>query len=326
MILTTSAPEKATNPDIAPEFKAHSGTSIIQQSLFIPYRNGQLHVRHLAPTKNGANRIPILMLHGAMSNGRVFYSNSGRGLGCFLAEAGFDVYVLDTAGRGLSTPKITRGFELGQGEVIREQLPLVQDLILNRHPFIDKVHWCGHSWGGVLMASAFVRNRDLHQSVASLLTFGSKRTIKTQSVRKWLMVDLFWNRLAPALTLFHGYLAADKLRLGMDNESRTSLLQSIDWVRGDWIDHDDGFDYAKAAAKVNWPQTWFIAGHKDQVLGNPSDVKDMAKECGMASPKYTLLAKETGFMYDYGHADMLTHSHAVDDHFPQIALWYQAHS
>lgn len=300
-----------------------TASEILQQSLFIPYRNGQLHLRHIAPTKVHANRIPILMLHGAMSNGRVFYSHSGRGLGCFLAAAGFDVYVLDTAGRGLSRPKIARGFELGQGEVIREQLPLVQAFILARHPLVDKVHWCGHSWGGVLMASAFVRSRELHQNVASLLTFGSKRTIRTHSVRKWLMVDLFWNRLAPALTLLQGYLAADKLGIGMDNESRASLLQSIDWVRGDWIDHDDGFDYAKAAAKVNWPQTWFIAGHNDKVLGNPADVQDMLKECGMPSPKYTLLAKEEGFMYDYGHADMLTHTNAWEDHFPHIAQWYQ---
>ncbi|WP_404948398.1 alpha/beta fold hydrolase [Shewanella sp. SR44-3] len=297
-------------------------TVISQQSLFIPYRGGQLHLRHISP-EVASNRTPILMLHGAMSNGRVFYSDSGRGLGCFMAAAGFDVYVLDTAGRGQSGPKIARGFELGQGEVIREQLPLVHDYILSRHPLVDKVHWCGHSWGGVLMASALVRRRDLQQSVASLLTFGSKRTIKTHSVRKWLMVDLFWNRLAPALTLVQGYLAADKLGFGMDNESRASLLQSIDWVRGDWIDHDDGFDYAKAATKTQWPKTWFIAAHNDKVLGNPSDVKDMLAECGMVAPKYTLLAKETGYLNDYGHGDMLTHGQAVEDHFPQIAHWYQ---
>ncbi|MGK0408269.1 MAG: pimeloyl-ACP methyl ester carboxylesterase [Shewanella psychromarinicola] len=73
-------------------------TDIQQDSLFIPYRNGQLHLRHIRHTTPTALGVPILMLHGAMSNGRVFYSVSGRGLGCFLAKAGFDIYVMDTAG------------------------------------------------------------------------------------------------------------------------------------------------------------------------------------------------------------------------------------
>lgn len=273
------------------------------------------------------------MLHGAMSNGRVFYSQSGRGLGCFLARAGFIVYVLDTAGRGLSLPKINRDFTLGQGEVIREQLPLVQQFILDLHQQTcqvantvapSKVHWCAHSWGGVLMASSLARYPQLQQSVRSLLTFGSKRTIRVKSVKKWLMVDLFWNRLAPGLAIGQGYLAADKLRLGMDNESRASLNQSIDWVRGEWRDHDDGFDYATAAKTAKWPAAWFFAGQNDTVLGHPEDVADMVHECGFEQVKLTLLSKANGFKHDYGHGDMLTHLDAAGDHFLQILDWYLA--
>ncbi|MCD8549817.1 MAG: alpha/beta hydrolase, partial [Shewanella xiamenensis] len=84
----------------------HSAQTLSQTSLYLPYRDGQLHLRQLLPITADFSKPPILMLHGAMSNGRVFYSQSGRGLGCFLAKAGFVVYVLDTAGRGLSLPKI----------------------------------------------------------------------------------------------------------------------------------------------------------------------------------------------------------------------------
>lgn len=293
-----------------------------QQSLFIPYRQGQLHLRYIPAQTSHKRLTPILMLHGAMSNGRVFYSDSGRGLGCFMAKQGFDVYVLDTAGRGKSTPLIDKQYELGQGEVIREQLPLVQSFILKRHPMTSKVHWSAHSWGGVLMASSLARFADLQTSVASLLTFGSKRTIKIKSLRKWLMVDLFWNRFAPFCVSRQGFFDANRYRFGMDNESHQSLLQSIDWVRGEWIDHDDQFNYALAAKSANWPSAWFIAGENDAVLGNPSDVQDMMKECGLQQAKYTLLAKKNGYLNDYGHADMLTHKEANDDHFIQIKKWY----
>lgn len=304
--------------------------TIQQDSLFLPYRDGELHLRRISPSSSAVQssyqldfaKTPILMLHGAMSNGRVFYSHKGRGLACFLARLGFTVYVLDSCGRGLSTPKLSRGFELGQGEVIREQLPLAQEYILNQHPDSTQVHWCGHSWGGVLMASAVARFPHLQSSVRSLLTFGSKRTIRTRSIKKWLMVDLVWNRVAPGIASGHGYLAADRWKMGMDNESKASLLQSIDWVRGDWIDHDDEFDYAQAAKVAHWPMSWFIAGANDPVLGNPRDVQDMVTECGIKQVEFSLLSRANGFKHDYGHADMLTHIDCEQDHFVKVGDWY----
>lgn len=297
-------------------------STIEQVSHFLPYRDGQLHLREIRPVGRACFATPILMLHGAMSNGRVFYSSSGRGLACFLAEAGYCVYVLDTAGRGMSEPKLAKGFTLGQGEVIREQLPLTQTFILSRHPKSAQVNWCAHSWGGVLMASCIVRFPHIQASVRSLLTFGSKRTIKTQSLKKWFMVDLFWNRLAPQLAKTQGYLAAEQWRMGMDNESKASLIQSIDWVRGDWIDHDDSFDYTAAAKRCQWPVSWFIAGINDKVLGNPDDVRDMMAECNLGDAKFTLLSRANGYKHDYGHADMLTQMDAATDHFQEIKDWY----
>ncbi len=297
----------------------------MQHSHYLPYRNGKLHLRHIKASplsQSGSDsRTPILMLHGAMSNGRVFYSPSGKGLGCYLAEQGYDVYVLDTAGRGASEPRIDADYHMGQTEVILEQLPIAHAFVL-QHAKAQKVHWCAHSWGGVLMASSYIRLAALRDEVASFVTFGSKRTIKVSSFRKTMMVDLFWNRLAPLMTKYQGYLAADKYRLGMDNESRLSLLQTIDWVRGDWVDAEDQFDYSEAVQNIKWPKSWFIAGKKDFVLGNPSDVKDMMSECGLEHADYTLLAKDKGFKQDYTHAGMLTDKSAVTDHFPLVSDWY----
>ncbi|WOT06025.1 alpha/beta fold hydrolase [Shewanella youngdeokensis] len=298
--------------------------NIKQTSRYVPYNYGHLHLRVLTPVNADMTKPPLLMLHGAMSNGRVFYSESGKGLGCYLAAAGVVVYVLDTSGRGSSTPKIGRGFSAGQGEVIREQLPLIQQYILSLHPNADTVHWCGHSWGGVLMASAIARFEYLQHSVASLVTFGSKRRIEVKSLSKWIKVDLVWNKIAPLIARYRGYLPAEKLRIGMDNESQSSLLQTIDWVQGYWIDHDDGFDYSLAAKQAKWPRSWFIAAQGDKVLGNPSDVKRMMLECQIPTADYTLLSRQHGFKHDYTHAGMLTHQDAVKDHFPRVLDWYQS--
>ncbi|HEY9044239.1 MAG TPA: alpha/beta hydrolase, partial [Rheinheimera sp.] len=73
-----------------------------QSSLYLDLQQYQLHLRRLMPMQQGI--APVLMLHGAIENGRIFYSHSGKGLGCYLADNGFMVYCADFAGRGLSKP------------------------------------------------------------------------------------------------------------------------------------------------------------------------------------------------------------------------------
>ncbi|QDF66404.1 alpha/beta hydrolase [Shewanella sp. SNU WT4] len=298
-------------------------THLEQQSHFLPFEDGALHVRSiLAPEQVRADMPVVLLLHGAMSNGKVFYSDSGKGLGCYLARNGMAVYVMDTFGRGQSEPSLNRHNNPQQESVICQQLPLVHRWILQHHPEAKGVHWCAHSWGGVLMASSLVRMTDIAPRVLSLVCFGSKRTIKTQSLKKYLMVDLLWNRIAPRLARKHGYFDARHWRLGMDNESQASLLETIDWVAGPWIGHQDGFDYSEAAKRCTWPPAWFFAGARDTVLGNPRDVQDMMAECQLTQAKFTLLAKANGHSADYGHGDMLTSPLAISDHFPVLKDWW----
>ena len=50
----------------------------------------RLHVRRFV-----GEGPPILLLHGSVENGRIFYTDSGRGLASYLARNGHDVYVCD---------------------------------------------------------------------------------------------------------------------------------------------------------------------------------------------------------------------------------------
>lgn len=46
--------------------------------------------------------VPVILLHGSFSNRRFWYSPKGVGLGAFLARAGFDVWLPEMRGHGLS--------------------------------------------------------------------------------------------------------------------------------------------------------------------------------------------------------------------------------
>lgn len=67
----------------------------------------------------------ILMIPGAIENSNIYFSRKGKGLGAYLAlEGGCDVFLLDHAGRGLSTPQISSSTLHGQHEMITRDIPI----------------------------------------------------------------------------------------------------------------------------------------------------------------------------------------------------------
>lgn len=297
-----------------------------QDSLYVPVDSTHsIHVRHLVAQHRAANhpKTPVFMLHGAIENGKIFYTHSGKGLASFLAKAGYDVYVIDTRGRGQSTPKIDRAAKHSQTDAITHDLPAVFDWVWQRHK--QPMHMIAHSWGGVLLSAMFARFPDLLSSVVSQTFFGTKRSVSVRNLEKLLKVDLFWNRLGPLIAKGFGYLPAKKLGIGSDDETQLTLAQSVAWVKlGRWLDPQDGFDYHTACESITWPPTWHIAAIQDFALGHPVDVKRFMEESNQAAQgKYSILGKKHGNQHDYDHINMLTHPSAIQDHFPQVLRFMQ---
>ncbi|WP_371373336.1 alpha/beta fold hydrolase [Thalassotalea aquiviva] len=296
-------------------------SAVSQQSLFIEDNKHQLHLRHIYQQQGG---VPVLMVHGAIENGRIFYTETGKGFACFLARQGFDVYVLDLRGRGKSSPKINAESDHGQFESITKDLPLFIDYVhqLTQQP----MHVVCHSWGGVLMASVLVRDKNVASKVRSNVCFGTKRQVTVKSFERFVKLNLVWNRLALSIAKRKGYFDAKKYRIGADNETLKSLSHSVAWVnKSHWQDPEDGFDYFAAAKGFDWPPTWHLTGINDTVMGNPIDVKVFIEESKNTQAKFSVLSKQAGNLVDYDHIDILTHKKAERDHFPKISEWLKQH-
>ncbi len=292
-----------------------------QESLFVEQGRYKLHVRHIWQKQGGQ---PIIMFHGAIENGRIFYTHKGKGLACYLAEQGFDVYVADFRGRGDSVPAIKDDQKHGQYHSIVEDIPALINFVHSRHEL--PMHVVCHSWGGVLFSSALVRHPELRDKVRSKLCFGTKRQVTVWNMERLFKVSLFWKRLAPMITKRVGFLDSVKLKVGSDNETHASLTESVAWVKlGNWHDPIDGFDYQKAAQEFNWPPTWHITSIKDNTLGHAQDVQLFIAECNNKQAKFSNLSKAGGNAVDYDHINILTHPKAVQDHFPQVSLWLKQH-
>lgn len=293
-------------------------TSPIQESLFIERPGYRLHLRRIYCDPQGP---PVFMLHGAVENGRIFYSESGRGLGPYLAAQGFDVYIADLRGRGKSTPAIDRTSTYGQTETITEEIPAFIEAIRERRGDVPQ-HWIGHSWGGVLLNAYLARFSTHRQLVKSMVFFGSKRTVRGFNREKLIKIILFWSMAAPLLTRICGYLPARQLKAGPDNETVKSHAHSMRWVKSTaWIDPDDGFDYGAAIHSIELPPVLYLAGLADYALGHPDDVRRFMDESGPNRARFELLSRCTGYHHDYNHINMLTHPHAPKDHFPLVVEW-----
>ncbi len=271
----------------------------------------------------GAPGPPVLMLHGAIENGRIFYSGSGRGLAPYLARNGFDVYVADLRGRGKSTPPLGRGSGFGQTEAITEDIPAFIEAIKRIRGNVQQ-YWIAHSWGGVLFSSVLARFPEYVNLVRSLVYFGSKRTIRVWNIQRILKVELVWKLACPLACLVFGYLPARRLRIGSDSETVKSYRQSATWVTNNaWIDSDSGFNYGEAIKMIPLPPIWYIAAENDHALGHPNDVRDFMETAGRQECRYTVLSRSNGNRHDYDHITMLTHPDAVQDHFPGVLEWLQ---
>lgn len=287
---------------------------ITQQSLFIEQGDHRIHVRHIAP-EGESDKAPVLLVHGAIEDGRIFYSESNKGLACELAKAGHPTYVVDLRGRGLSEPSIKEQYNHGQFEAITETLPLAHAFVYQRHACA--VHWIAHSWGGVLLASVLSRYQELVPQVASQVYFGTKRSVHSWSVERLLKIELFWHLVGPVIARVKGYLPAKEMGVGADNETQLSLREGRHWVKKrPWTDLRDNFDYFSSAKSVSWPKTWLIAAINDNALGNPIDVQHFADEMGV--DKVSVLSKDNGNLVDYDHINMLVHPLAKDDHFRDV--------
>lgn len=293
-----------------------------QESIYIELAGKQtLHLRHIyTPGSHGPS---VFFMHGAIENGKIFYSHKNKGLAPFLASKGYHCYVADLRGRGQSLPAISAHSRYGQTEAILEDIPAMLAMIEQHHGTYPK-YWVAHSWGGVLMNSYFARFPDAVRKVASCVYFGSKRSLYNRHISKLFKANILWYGLAPWCTKKYGFLPAKALKWGSDNETKKSHQQSVQWAKKNpWVDSDDGFNYEQTLKSVELPPILHVAGVNDKALAQPVDIKKFMEESGKGVQKMVIYGRKYGHAHDYGHIDMLTHKLAHQDQFTDLTDWFE---
>lgn len=265
----------------------------------------------------------LLLVHGALEDGRVFHPRTDQGLAGALASAGHTAYVADLRGHGQSEPSLRAApQEITQPLLITEDLPAMLSFVQAQHPR-RPIFAVGHGWGGVWLASALARRPDLLANMRGLLHFAVRRRQQAGALPTRMASALFWQHLLPLLGRLQGVIPARALAIGSADEATAVYAANLVWMRGEWRDLEDGFDYASAIGQLAWPPGLYLAGEADSQQAHIDDVRDFARELGPHDAQVVLLEKGQGCSRRYGHNDLLIHLQAEVDHFPLVISWLE---
>ncbi len=266
--------------------------------------------RVISDTANVApSKAPVLLAHGTFSNHRTC-----GGLARYLSALGHDCWLVDFEGHGHSgTVKPTADFEalfLSGTEAA---------LLHVGEQTGQKIHWIGHSGGGLAALMLLARYPQYTTMLQSLVTLGSQacNAGHTSSARLTL-------RLFRTLTMLLGFVPAKRIGLGPENEHAKVMLQWYRWnLAATWQGYD-GFDYLHALEQhpqLTSVPVFSIAGTGDGFIAPPtaclklhellpSNTKNWL-ECGIAQ----------GFSEDFSHARLISSRTAAREIWPRIGDW-----
>ena len=271
----------------------------------------ELALTRLGLASQESRGAPVILLHGSFSNRRFWYSPRGIGLGAHLARNGFDVWIAEMRGHGLS-PRNQAYKHNTVADYARYDLPAIAAFV--REQSAQVPHWIGHSLGGITLAAALGGGYLDQHSAASTALFGSQ------------ISRIYWPLKVPPvewcsrllLKGFH-HVSGSRFKRGPEDEPIGLALESLRWHRlfGRFGDADRDWWAGLAESRV---PLLAVAAAGD--LQDPTWACRKLYEQVHAEPRRFLeLGRAKGFSSDFGHVEMLVSKEAQAEVWPLAEYW-----
>lgn len=264
----------------------------------------------------GPRGIPVILVPGSFSNRRFWYSPKRVGLGAHLARAGFDVWLAEMRGHGLS-PRNRLYRHNRVSDYVRYDLPAIADFVFEQNP--QSAHWLGHSLGGIILAGALGGHYLAEDRLASVALFGSQIS-RVYWPLKVPVVEWGGRLLLKRFDLVSG----SRFKRGPEDEPMGVVLESLRW-HGLFGRFGDGQrDWWAGLREVRVPVMAVAA------VGDRQDpawaCRKLLEQFGSSTSEFVCLGRDEGFSSNFGHVEMLVSKEAQREVWPLVERWLRTGS
>ncbi len=255
--------------------------------------------------------VPVILLHGSFSNRRFWYSPKGIGLGAYLARQGFDVWIPEMRGHGLSR----RNADYRKNRVAdyaQYDLPAIGAFVREQSGQVP--HWIGHSLGGITLAAALGGQYLGEPAVASAALFGCQ------------VSRTYWPLKIPAVEWGGRFilkrfaqLSGSRLKRGPEDEPIGLALEGMRWYGLFGRFGDGQKDWWAGLSDVSLPVLAVSAAgdHQDPTWA----CRKLFDQLSSEHKQFVCLGREQGFSGNFGHVEMLVSKAAQAEVWPLVARW-----
>lgn len=321
-------------------------------------RSGATIALHHLPAASRRFTEPVIVCHG-MGVNRFSVDPPPEAVGAppgapslarALADAGFDVWVLELRGAGLA--RVPRGLDWSIDDEALEDVPAAIAAV-RAATGAERVWWVGHSKGGILQYVLHASGHPEAAHVAGLVTIGSPGAFGEQRrllrfttplghVLVWTRLGLRFRSTAPLVVPIIALVrrvfgpvdpllrelqpgALQPLFASMFEDVRpATLAQTLYWVSRPEAHLTDrrGGSYDAGLARLDKPLL-LLSGAADR-LAPSSAIEHVAQRSGSPDVRHVRFAIDTGYSHDYGHGDLVLGARAPSEVFPEIVSWLEA--
>lgn len=163
---------------------------------------------------------PIILLHGSFSNRRHWLSAEGGGVAAYLAEAGYDVWLPEMRGHGLSPVNDEFANNTLEGAV-EYDLPAIHKFVVEQTG--KDVTYIAEEMGGFFMLGALAVGAIDQRTVKSCIYIEEQNPLSSRLNTKAFGKNALW-RLKKK-----GILSGQQLGVGIENESYATIKPYLSW-------------------------------------------------------------------------------------------------
>lgn len=295
-------------------------------------------------------REPVILCHGLACNRFTFDLNEERSMARYLADRGYDVWMLELRGHGESPRKkgkkaMRDGF--GMDEYALHDVPAALQYV-TQQTGAAQVNWVGHSMGGMILYMYLSTTGD--PRLRNVVTMGSPGSFDYPSrlvgsalkATRYAMalprinVPLYSRPVARVTSRLLGF---EEVGLNTENLSKPATREVL-WLwfapiergversfvsirdAGRLVSRDGQTDYSARLSEFKVPLL-AIAGRVD-ALAPPYNVLQVFEKVGSTDRTFELASRTNGYHADYGHADLMVGDNAKADLYPLVYRWLES--